>query len=257
MSLGSIIKSKRKERKLTLDDLAAMVGFSKPYLSTIENSKVKNPPSDGLLSKLETALEVEQGLLLHIAHMESLPVDLKGHLESAQAENQRLKQLVKKIVNASDKDIKIEQLLSQNKLDMQAISNPASNRVIPVINKVSAGYPADFDDLDYPTGIADDYVRCPDINDPNAFAVHVVGDSMEPKFTAGDIVIFSPNSQVNNGDDCFVRFKEPHEATFKRVFFESKDSVRLQPRNDHYPPTFAEPSRINGIYRAVRKIQEL
>ena len=44
---------------------------------------------------------------------------------------------------------------------------------------------------DYPVGIADDYVRCPDLHDANAFAVRVVGDSMEPRFHEGDIVIFS------------------------------------------------------------------
>ena len=44
-------------------------------------------------------------------------------------------------------------------------------RLVPVINKVAAGYPVDFNDLDYPVGIADDYVRCPDIYDPNAFAL--------------------------------------------------------------------------------------
>ena len=30
----------------------------------------------------------------------------------------------------------------------------------------------------------------PDLHDPNAFAVRVVGDSMEPKFKEGDIVVF-------------------------------------------------------------------
>ena len=126
-----------------------------------------------------------------------------------------------------------------------------------MINKVSAGYPRDFNDLDYPVGVADDYVRCPDLHDPNAFAVRVFGDSMEPKFHEGDIVVFSPAAEVYNGDDCFVRFSMPHETSFKRVFFESDEEVRLQPRNEKYSPIVVKGKRINGLYRAVIKYEKL
>jgi phage repressor protein C with HTH and peptisase S24 domain len=125
---------------------------------------------------------------------------------------------------------------------------------------VAAGYPIDFDDLDYPVGFADDYVRCPDLHDPNAFAVRVVGDSMEPKFSEGDIVVFSPAANVRNGDDCFIRFARPHETTFKRVFFENKKkkkSIRLQPRNEKHSPLTVDETRIDGVYRAVMKVEKL
>ncbi|MHC5137950.1 MAG: helix-turn-helix domain-containing protein, partial [Planctomycetota bacterium] len=49
MSLGQIIRKKRESLHLTLDEVAAFTGFSKPYLSTIETGRVKNPPSDKLL----------------------------------------------------------------------------------------------------------------------------------------------------------------------------------------------------------------
>ena len=86
MSLGQIIRKKREQLNFTLDEVSTRVGFSKPYLSTIETGKVKNPPSDELLVKLEKMLEFEPGLLLHIAHMERLPSDIKQQIESAQAE---------------------------------------------------------------------------------------------------------------------------------------------------------------------------
>ena len=63
---------------------------------------------------------------------------------------------------------------------------------VPVINRVSAGYPRDFTDLGYPPRVADDYVSCPDVSDRDAFAARVHGDSMVPKYREGDIVIFSP-----------------------------------------------------------------
>ena len=70
MSLGQIIRQKREQLNLTLDEVSNRVGFSKPYLSTIETGKVKNPPGDELLTKLEKILEFAPGLLLHIAHIE-------------------------------------------------------------------------------------------------------------------------------------------------------------------------------------------
>ena len=77
------------------------------------------------------------------------------------------------------------------------------------------------------------------------------------KFRQGDIVIFSPAAEVKSGDDCFVRFATPHETTFKRVFFERKSKIRLQPRNQKYAPTTVEAKTINGIYRALIKYERL
>jgi repressor LexA len=252
MSLGQIIRKKREQLHLTLDEVSTSVGFSKPYLSTIETGKVNNPPSDELLTKLEKTLEFEPGLLLHIAHMESLPPDIRQEYESAEAENQKLRQFIKNLIHKKTDPVQLDTLLAKSEK-----APLAAGRLVPVINKVTAGYPSDFNDLDYPAGIADDYVRCPDLHDTNAFAVRVVGDSMEPKFREGDIVVFSPAAEVHNGDDCFVRFTMPHETAFKRVFFEADNQVRLQPRNDKYPPIIVDGKRINGLYRAIIKYEKL
>ncbi|MEJ2647378.1 MAG: S24 family peptidase [Sedimentisphaerales bacterium] len=258
MSLGQILRQRREELKLTLDEVSNRVGFSKPYLSTIETERVKNPPSDELLTKLERVLKFEKGLLLHIAHVEGLPADVREEFESAEAENQKWKKIVQSIIDKKTKTTNIKRVVSRNKLSLKEDKSVlAPGRLVPIINKVAAGYPSDFNDLDYPVGVADDYVRCPDLHDPNAFAVRVIGDSMEPKFHAGDIVVFSPATEVRSGDDCFVRFTMPHETTFKRVFFEKGKKVRLQPRNDKYPPSIIEGDRINGLYRAVLRYEKL
>jgi len=258
MALGNIIRKKREELKLTLDEVSKRVGFSKPYLSTVETGKVNNPPSDELLRGLEQVLGFEPGLLLHIAHVERMPSDIRQEYESSEAENKRLRGLIKQLIEKSPDKTKMKKLLKAEKVNIKQISESISpGRLVPVINKVAAGYPAEFNDLDYPVGIADDYVRCPDIHDPNAFAVRVVGDSMEPKYVEGDIVVFSPAVEVNSGDDCFVRFTEPHETTFKRVYFEKDDHVRLQPRNENYAPMIVQGKRVNGLYRAVIKYERL
>jgi phage repressor protein C with HTH and peptisase S24 domain len=245
MSLGEIIRNKREELGLTLDEVSIKVKFSKPYLSTIETGRVNNPPSDELLQKLERVLGFEQGSLLYMAHLESAPTDVREKYESALAENEKYRQMLKKGQAGGASEIKDE-----------SKGTFSAGRLVPIINKVTAGYPADFDDLDYPVGIADDYVRCPGVHDPNAFAVYVIGDSMEPKFKEGDIVVFSPKIQAQNGDDCFVRFATPHETTFKRVYFED-NNYRLQPRNEKYAPMVVESKRVNGLYKAIAKVERL
>lgn len=131
---------------------------------------------------------------------------------------------------------------------------------VPIINKVAAGYPRDFTDLSYPRGVADEYLSCPDVRDTDAFAARVHGDSMFPKYTEGDIVVFSPASPVKDGDDCFVRF-EDGKTTFKRAFFENDDAgratIRLQPRNERYRPQVVPCEAIDGLYKAVYRYQRL
>jgi repressor LexA len=257
MSLGQIIREKREVLGLTLDEAAAYTGFSKPYLSTVETGKVKNPPSDELLIKLEQYLRFEPGQLVHLAHMERMPSDIRRDFETIDAQNRKYKQLLKRIVEHQPASSELGILLKEFDLSTEPQQPFKAGQLVPVINRVSAGYPADFDDLGYPVGIADDYVRCPDLHDPNAFAVRVVGDSMIPAFSQGDIVVFSPAADVQNGDDCFIRFSQPHESTFKRIFFETEGKVRLQPRNETYAPQIVDGSRINGTYRAVIRFHHL
>ena len=131
---------------------------------------------------------------------------------------------------------------------------------VPVVNRVSAGYPKDFTDLSYPPRVADDYVSCPDLHDRDAFGARVQGDSMTPKYREGDIVIFSPALAPRDGDDCFVRFADG-QTTFKRVFYEAADNgasvLRLQPRNEKYRPQVVPSEKITGLYRAVYRYQRV
>ncbi len=135
-------------------------------------------------------------------------------------------------------------------------------KAVPIINRVAAGYPMEFTDLGYPVGVADDYISMPPgLDDPTAFAVHVVGDSMEPRYGEGDIVIFSPRADIRSGDDCYVRFATGaaagEGATFKRVYFDGPTTIRLQPLNDRYPPALVPSEQVDGMYRAICRYERL
>jgi repressor LexA len=131
-------------------------------------------------------------------------------------------------------------------------------RRVPLINKVAAGGPAAFTDLGFPAGAADDYLQVPGLDDPDAFATRVTGDSMSPAYREGDIVIFSPLAEVADGCDCFVRLEPDHEVTFKRVYFhEVEGQVRLQPLNPDHPPRLVPREQVAGLFRAVWRFAKL
>src|SRR5215207_2707928 len=246
--LGPKLRRQRRRLGLTLDELAGRTQISKPYLSLIETGRVPNPPSDEKLRRLEQTLGFGAGELITQAHLHRTPRDVRVVLQrliAGRGENRESKledgnSAVRSSILDSPSSINLDDAYLSGVLH-DLVDKHAANieqvptNSVPVINKVSAGYPRDFTDMSYPKGIADEYVGCPDVRDKDAFAARVHGDSMTPKYNEGDIVIFSPAANPKDGDDCFVRF-EDGQTTFKRVFFENDDkgksTLRLQPRNE-------------------------
>lgn len=64
---GSFIKTLRQRKGLTLSKLAEVSGVSHPYLSQIENGKIKNFPSPEVLIKLAKPLGVSFAQLMYQA----------------------------------------------------------------------------------------------------------------------------------------------------------------------------------------------
>ena len=271
-TLGTKLRHRRRQLGLTLEDLAGRTGISRPYLSLIETGQIPHPPSDPKLRILENSLGFATGELVGQAQLQRTPPDIRAILGRLLAQrgtsngngagnNGAAKNGTAKngaaCVGVSLDDAFLSGIL-QELADRQGGNiEPVSTQPVPVINRVSAGYPRDFTDLSYPPRVADDYVGCPDLDDKDAFAARVHGDSMTPKYTQGDIVIFSPAAPVGgNGDDCFVRFDDG-QTTFKRVFFEADEAgasvVRLQPRNERYRPQIVAAQKISGLYRAIFK----
>ncbi len=79
------------------------------------------------------------------------------------------------------------------------------SRHIPLIGFAQAGHSGFFDDAGYPVGGGWDEITAPEVSDPHAFALEISGDSMEPVYRDGDIVIVSPGSNVRRGDRVVVK----------------------------------------------------
>lgn len=278
--IGPLIRARRKALGLTLQNLAQAVGCTKGYLSEIENGH-KPPPGEALLAGLERALRMEPGSLRAAAAWEVAPQEVKQEVERLRGAVLMAgppRQSGGRSLDALYRSGALHRLVGEEgKAPRGGASDGAGEGErrdgggnvrptrlgarVPLINSVAAGQLAEFTDLGYPVGVADEYVRCPDLGDPDAFAARVVGDSMEPEYKEGDVVIFSPARAVKPGMDCFARLEPDHETTFKRVYFEvgeeGGEMIRLEPLNKKYQPRVVPREQVAGLFAAVRVIREL
>jgi phage repressor protein C with HTH and peptisase S24 domain len=97
-----------------------------------------------------------------------------------------------------------------------------------------------------------------DTRDPNAFAVILEGDSMEPRFYAGDRVVVAPNSEPRNGDYVLARLRDGG-VLFKRFHRTGPEGqvVRLTSLNEIYKPKEIPREDFYFIYPAVEVVSKL
>jgi phage repressor protein C with HTH and peptisase S24 domain len=85
-----------------------------------------------------------------------------------------------------------------------------SKTSIPVIGYAQAGQKGYFDDAGYPQGHGWDSVELPFMApaDETTYALKVTGDSMEPLYRTGDILVVSPCADIRQNDRVVVTTKD-------------------------------------------------
>ena len=99
-----------------------------------------------------------------------------------------------------------------------------------------------FDDGGYPVGGGWDEVSLPEIADTNAYALEISGNSMEPVFRDGDMVIVSPAAPIRRGDRVVVRTTSG-EVMAKQLARRSARRVELKSLNPEHPRPQLRPDR--------------
>jgi len=102
---------------------------------------------------------------------------------------------------------------------------------IPVIGHAQAGQAGYFDDGGYPTGQGWDEVMFPHVGDPHAYALEISGESMEPVYRDGDIIVVSPAASIRRGDRVVVKTVEG-EVMVKQLVRQSARKVELTSINE-------------------------
>jgi phage repressor protein C with HTH and peptisase S24 domain len=123
-------------------------------------------------------------------------------------------------------------------------------RRVPLIGLAQAGGEGYFDDGGYPVGGGWDEVGLPEIADPNAYALEISGDSMEPVFRDGDQIIVSPTAPIRRGDRVVVR-TQAGEVMAKQLARRSARRVDLKSLNTEHKDRSFDLSEVAWIHRIV------
>lgn len=132
---------------------------------------------------------------------------------------------------------------------------PPRPSAIPILNKVRAGPVHDYA-IAEPEIEDVEYVDAFNIHDPDAFALVVVGDSMEPTIEEDDLIIASPAADLINGCVVVVWFDEHSKhigGCVGRYQRGDEGSIVLSKDNRRHRPVVCEPSDIRQMVRVVER----
>jgi len=126
-------------------------------------------------------------------------------------------------------------------------------RNLPVLSWAQAGRAVDFGE----TPQEWDELVPSDVTDERAFGVRLHGDSMEPKFSDGDIAILLPGTALTNGEIIVANVRN-QGALCKIMHVQlDKNLVKLSSYNPAYPPTEYHRGEFHWIFPVGTIIKQL
>jgi phage repressor protein C with HTH and peptisase S24 domain len=106
-------------------------------------------------------------------------------------------------------------------------------QAVPLIGFAQAGAGGYFDDGGFPVGKGWDEIAFPSVDDEHAYALEISGDSMQPAYRDGDVIVVSPAAPVRRGDRVVVKTRNG-EVTVKELKRRTSKSIELRSLNpDH------------------------
>lgn len=123
-------------------------------------------------------------------------------------------------------------------------------RAVPLIGLAQAGGQGFFDDAGFPAGSGWEHIKLPTIDEDNAYALQVSGESMLPLYREGDILVVSPTQAPRKGDRVVVR-TTGGEVMAKILAKKTGKKIELHSLNPAYPPRTLEGDEIEWMHRIV------
>ena len=126
-------------------------------------------------------------------------------------------------------------------------------RLLPVLSWAQAGQATDFSEIprDWDEGVPSD------VTDERAFGVRLRGDSMEPRFSDGDIAILLPSIAATNGETVVANLKD--EGILCKIMHVQLDKnlIKLSSYNPAYPPMERHRDQFHWIFPVSSIIKQL
>jgi phage repressor protein C with HTH and peptisase S24 domain len=90
-------------------------------------------------------------------------------------------------------------------VELISVGGGPATRAVPLLGFAEAGAGGYFDDGGFPVGEGWDEIAFPAVSDEHAYALEVSGQSMEPAYRDGDVILVSPSAPIRRGDRVVVR----------------------------------------------------
>jgi len=129
-------------------------------------------------------------------------------------------------------------------------SGAAAYQNVPVIGFAQAGTEGYFDDAGYPAGGSWDEIPFLNVGDPHAYALEVSGDSMEPVFRDGHVIIVSPGAEIRRGDRVVLKTREG-EVMAKALRRRTAYKYELASLNAEHPDRWLAAEDVEWIARIL------
>ena len=107
-------------------------------------------------------------------------------------------------------------------------------RGVPLLGLAEAGAGGYFDDGGFPAGTGWDEIAFPAVDDAHAYALEVSGQSMEPAYRDGDVILVSPAAPIRRGDRVVVKTRDG-EVMAKELRRSTAKSIELKSLNAQHP----------------------
>jgi phage repressor protein C with HTH and peptisase S24 domain len=125
-----------------------------------------------------------------------------------------------------------------------------STQPVPLIGFAEAGSGGYFDDGGFPVGKGWDEVAFPAVNDEHAYALEISGDSMQPVYRDGDVIVVSPAATIRRGDRVVVKTKKG-EVVVKELKRKTAKSIELKSINTAHGDRTLSMSDVLWVARIV------
>jgi phage repressor protein C with HTH and peptisase S24 domain len=113
-------------------------------------------------------------------------------------------------------------------------SGGTAARAVPLLGFAEAGAGGYFDDGGFPAGDGWDEIAFPSVNDEHAYALEVSGQSMEPAYRDGDVILVSPSAPIRRNDRVVVKTKGG-EVMAKELKRRTAKTIELKSLNAAHP----------------------
>jgi phage repressor protein C with HTH and peptisase S24 domain len=107
-------------------------------------------------------------------------------------------------------------------------------RGVPLLGFAEAGAGGYFDDGGFPAGTGWDEIAFPGVDDTHAYALEISGQSMEPAYRDGDVILVSPAAPIRRGDRVVVKTRDG-EVMAKELRRSTAKSIELKSLNAQHP----------------------